>query len=111
MIDFQELKQKLLKEKEEIEILLTSFVEKEKQEIEPVYEVSDIANQYELKEDIHLQQEALKKRLEEIDKALKKIEENTYGFCENCGQPIEEKRLAIDPTTPYCRNCALKLSF
>tara|TARA_R110000868_G_scaffold80095_9_gene227882 strand:+ start:2273 stop:2653 length:381 start_codon:yes stop_codon:yes gene_type:complete len=37
------------------------------------------------------------KRLREIDVALRKIEEGTYGFCEVSEEPIEKKRLEKMP--------------
>lgn len=40
--------------------------------------------------------------LEEIDRALQKIEHGTYGLCEWCGKPIETERLMIVPTARYC---------
>ena len=47
-------------------------------------------------------------QIKRIDAALKRIEENEFGYCARCGEPISEKRLAIDPTTPYCTNCAAR---
>ncbi len=37
------------------------------------------------------------KLLSKINKALKKIEDNTYGFCEETGEPIGLKRLIARP--------------
>ena len=37
------------------------------------------------------------KLISKIDKALKKIEENTYGYCEETGDPIGLKRLVARP--------------
>lgn len=37
-----------------------------------------------------------------IVRALKKIEAGTYGVCEICDQPIEEERLAAEPTARTC---------
>ena len=37
------------------------------------------------------------KLISKIDKALKKIEENTYGYCEETGEPIGLKRLIARP--------------
>jgi len=51
---------------------------------------------------IFLQQ---KKELEEINEALKKIEEGTYGICEMCEEPIQEERLKIKPHAKYCIIC------
>jgi DnaK suppressor protein len=39
------------------------------------------------------------KRLREIEVALRKIEEGTYGFCEMTDEPIEKKRLEKMPWT------------
>ena len=35
--------------------------------------------------------------LSKIDKAIKKIEDNTYGYCEETGEPIGVKRLLARP--------------
>jgi len=37
------------------------------------------------------------KLLSKIDKAIKKIQDNTYGFCEESGEPIGLKRLIARP--------------
>jgi len=46
-----------------------------------------------------------KRELEEINEALKKIEEGTYGICEMCEEPINEERLKIKPSAKYCIIC------
>ena len=38
-----------------------------------------------------------RKLLSKIDKAIKKIEDNTYGYCEETGEPIGLKRLIARP--------------
>ena len=38
-----------------------------------------------------------RKLLSKIDKAIKKIQDNTYGFCEETGEPIGIKRLIARP--------------
>jgi DnaK suppressor protein len=40
-----------------------------------------------------------------IDLALARIEEGTYGFCRNCGQPMSEKRLNAVPWALHCVDC------
>ena len=37
------------------------------------------------------------KLVSKIDKAIKRIEDNTYGFCEDTGEPIGLKRLIARP--------------
>jgi len=44
--------------------------------------------------------------LQRIDSALKRIESGDFGYCVTCGDDIEEKRLAHDPTFPTCIGCA-----
>ena len=41
----------------------------------------------------------------QIDEALVRIDEGSYGFCTNCGQPMAEKRLTAVPWAPYCVDC------
>jgi len=47
-----------------------------------------------------------KTKLKSIDIALNKIEEGTFGVCEECDEMIAEKRLAINPMFAICINCA-----
>ena len=43
--------------------------------------------------------------LEQIDAALRKIDDGTYGTCEECGEEIDEGRLKVVPYAEYCVNC------
>lgn len=49
-----------------------------------------------------------KGRLYQVDKALDKIENGTYGICEICKNHIDEDRLDLIPETDLCSNCAQK---
>jgi DnaK suppressor protein len=40
--------------------------------------------------------------LEEVNDALRRIEDGTYGKCIDCGRSIEPDRLEAVPWTPYC---------
>ncbi len=44
--------------------------------------------------------------LADVDRALKKLDEGTYGQCESCGSAITEPRLEAMPATRYCIECA-----
>ena len=44
--------------------------------------------------------------LRQIDAALARVAEGTYGTCMRCGATIAEARLAVLPATPLCRTCA-----
>ena len=45
-------------------------------------------------------------RLMELEAALQRMEEGTYGVCEACGQAIEPERLAALPIATLCIACA-----
>lgn len=44
--------------------------------------------------------------LAQLKRVLKKMTGHNYGICSECGQPINEKRLAAIPSTEYCIDCA-----
>lgn len=44
--------------------------------------------------------------LNEINEALEKINDGTYGICTNCHKEIESSRLDIIPETTLCSHCA-----
>jgi DnaK suppressor protein len=43
--------------------------------------------------------------LSQIDAALKRIEEGTYGTCARCGKPIAPERLEASPWASLCIDC------
>jgi DnaK suppressor protein len=42
----------------------------------------------------------------QIEEALKRIEDKTYGLCQDCGEDIPEKRLVFNPYIETCVDCA-----
>ena len=54
-------------------------------------------------------QETRRRRMAElirIDAALALMEEDEYGYCQHCGEPIAPGRIEIDPTVQRCIACA-----
>ncbi|MBU3901319.1 TraR/DksA family transcriptional regulator [Patescibacteria group bacterium] len=51
---------------------------------------------------------ALELRLADINRALDKIKNNTYGQCENCPAEIDIKRLEAMPEARTCLDCEKK---
>lgn len=45
------------------------------------------------------------KQLALVDEALLRIEDDEYGPCQNCENPINPKRLAAIPWARYCLDC------
>lgn len=48
-------------------------------------------------------------KLREIEEALRIMDENQYGICKECEQPIPIKRLLAVPTAKHCVPCREKL--
>ena len=47
-------------------------------------------------------------RLRQIDAALRRIDEDVYGWCADCGEHIDARRLEFDPGAVLCIACADK---
>jgi DnaK suppressor protein len=47
-------------------------------------------------------------KLAEFTEALRKVDEGTYGICEECGNPIAPARLEAIPSAARCVDCARK---
>ena len=45
--------------------------------------------------------------IRQIDAALKRIENGSYGICAKCGDPISLERLSAVPATLFCKRCAV----
>ena len=59
-----------------------------------------------LAEDLNLQKLTYhRERLKKIEEALRKLEEGSYGVCEDCGTEISEERLKLIPFAIYCVEC------
>lgn len=43
--------------------------------------------------------------LAQVEQALQKLDNGTYGLCDNCGQPIDPARLEALPQATRCVNC------
>jgi DnaK suppressor protein len=50
--------------------------------------------------------ESLEREVRRIERALTKLDEGTYGICDNCGAPISPGRLRAMPEGVLCLDCA-----
>jgi DnaK suppressor protein len=50
--------------------------------------------------------EEMRRKVEQLEEALERAKEGSYGVCESCGQPIDPERLEVLPSTTLCINCA-----
>lgn len=47
----------------------------------------------------------LTKLLADVDQALSRVADGTYGLCKNCGKEIGADRMEFRPTSRYCVDC------
>ena len=46
--------------------------------------------------------ERVEAELDEVEHALRRLDDGTYGTCEACGKPIGEARLEAQPAARFC---------
>ncbi len=52
----------------------------------------------------------LRDQLADVEHALKKFEDGSYGLCDNCGKPIDPERLEALPQASLCLDCKARLT-
>jgi DnaK suppressor protein len=65
----------------------------------------DLASDARDREISHILTDRDRGKLEAIDEALSRVDDNTYGLCEDCGAEIAEGRLQALPFTRLCVTC------
>ena len=71
--------------------------------------LADIGSEtYEQSQNLGLAEQA-SRTVSEIDRALERIDQGTYGVCENCGRTIAIARLEAIPYAPRCAGCQTKV--
>ena len=45
---------------------------------------------------------SVERELNDVERALARLDEGVYGTCEVCGDPIDDDRLADEPATSRC---------
>jgi RNA polymerase-binding transcription factor len=56
---------------------------------------------FEREKDLSIEQN-VRDLLQKIERALKRMDEGTYGLCERCGKPIEKARIKALPYVDLC---------
>jgi DnaK suppressor protein len=104
-INTEEMKEKLTQQKQ----TLAQQIKEEKRKTSPTGmtnpDRNDLAADYASRaRQISLLQQ-LKNQWVEVDAALARIDDGTYGFCTNCGQAILPERLAVLNYAKLCIAC------
>lgn len=81
------------------------YIKGDRQLIETVLDEGDLA-EIDLSEGLKLKKlGSYHDTISKIDEALRKVKENTYGSCEDCGEEINPERLKVLPFAIRCRDC------
>ena len=102
----KEFETMLNKRKDEIQKTI-QYSEKEIQSLKSA-DASDEADHATISTDSEIERTINSKMMQElkdIDYALSKIANNTYGICEMCEEPIGIARLQVKPQAKYCIVC------
>lgn len=112
----EELKKKLLDEKALLEKELSSFAKKDpsmKGDWDTVFpqggeaqsgshsSLDESADEVEEFENLTAQEHSLESRLEEVNRALERIDAGKFGICQKCGKEILEERLRVNPAAEF----------
>ena len=102
-IDLNKMRARLEAKRDELRSNLAGLTEAQPQPVDPI-EASEGAQDFEeiavdsdervTEQSLSVNEQAL---LAEVEAALRRIDEGTYGKCVNCGRPIPEKRLEAIP--------------
>ncbi|MFH2011377.1 MAG: TraR/DksA family transcriptional regulator [Pseudomonadota bacterium] len=103
---YESAKELLLKMKEDMVKEITENMKEEsnKSRVE-LGDITDLAGDERDRELSLLLCDRDRKKIVEIEKALQKIEEGTYGICEKCRKKINENRLKVMPFARLCVPC------
>ena len=110
-----QLKTALMQKKEELEKQLSSFASKdpnEKGDWDSKYPRTPEGNEEEAANEVEEYsirlplEESLETSLQDVDAALERIAQGTYGVCGKCSQEIQKERLFALPEARTCVHCA-----
>jgi DnaK suppressor protein len=106
----EQYRERLLTQQQQlVQRVLQLETELHNMEAERDIEHMDHAQEEAVNDELIALDEHSRQEMEEIQAALARIEDGTYGFCARCGDPIDPKRLEILPTARYCVQCQILL--
>jgi len=116
----KEIKSKLEERRKAIQSQLESFASKDKKvkgDWDTKYprtdsatgssQLEDAADEVEEYSNLLPVEHSLELQLIDIESAIKKIDNGTYGKCEKCGKEISEERLKAYPEAKTCNECPI----
>ncbi len=101
-------REETLHERDRLKELLQTLNDEEEDFAKNAYKFTEFGTDTMNREQSFMFLARYEKYLQQIDAALERIENGTYGICRVCGKEIEEARLRAVPTTTICVTCKQK---
>ena len=111
-IDIKAMKKRLLDRRKELEHVIESRAETQTEAELDQQRIGRLSRMDAIQQQA-MEEETGRRRDQEVARiaaALQRIEEDDFGYCSVCEEPIAPKRLENDPATPICVTCAGKAS-
>lgn len=102
----RKLQEDMLKRRDEIVSLRRSMRQSWQQVQEHENELEEMASKETMGDELELLEDRVVDELQNIDQALDRIDDGSYGRCVSCKRPIATKRLQALPWTTICKRCA-----
>ena len=107
MANYQHIRENLLARRAELTTRLEQITSDVRHEEEPLSaDFAEQATERENEEVMDALGSQARQELALISAALRRIEEDEYGECIECGKPIADQRLEALPFAETCINCA-----
>ncbi|PLX72268.1 MAG: molecular chaperone DnaK [Desulfuromonas sp.] len=74
-----------------------------------VPDLADMSSNAYSREMLHNLNDAQHRKLQDIDAALERIEQDEYGVCAECGEEIAPRRMEVRPFSRYCIECKTEI--
>jgi DnaK suppressor protein len=105
--DFNLLRRRLETERENLleELKTTASLTAGRQEGSLYSEQGELATEIVEAEKRLIFKKRVRDQLAEVEHALHKFDQGTYGLCDICGRPIEQARLEALPQANLCLSC------
>jgi len=104
-VDTKEMRNRLCERK----LVLTEQLDLESKKVLPVgnagRDKADLAYDYAYRGRQETRLNRLENQITEVNEALKRIKDESYGICTNCGEAINPERLEALPYAEFCINC------
>jgi DnaK suppressor protein len=103
---FEALRTRLLDQRQEMYDLYNQDIRAGQESADDGTEdIVDRANNHYNRELMFSLSDSERQRLIQIEDALRRMDQGTYGRCSNCGGPINPRRLEAVPWTRFCIDC------